>query len=284
MNTDHQIGSYLPVSVVFPEVQSDFATFQSLLSGLSRTDTLFWCARLNLVTSATTDVDSIETQQLCLNQFFTLSEIEVINDFAQSHGGARTIKVFFRGQLLELFRWVALFCTDHPGDGTTFEDPEVRRKFVQAALIASDVWANRIFKDKFSLDEGIELARRRALGPSRMGVEAIRSIPSMTQSLGRGWRLFKDYFPQHYPPFDADFFAVTRISLEQYFVSFAAMVTSFMNPSITAGIFDTNKIRERSPFGDVFSRYLEQEAQDADELKQLLRNTSGSGIVTVHHA
>jgi hypothetical protein len=275
---DHQIGYYLPVSVVFPQVQSDFATFQSLLSGLSRTDTLFWCARLNLITSATTVVDSVETQQLCLNLFFTSSEIEVINDFAQSHGGASTIKVFFRGQLLELFRWVALFCIDHSGDGTTFEDPEVRRKFVQAALIASDVWANRIFKDKFSLDGGIELARRRALGPSRMSVEAIRSIPPMTQSLGRGWTLFKDYFPKHYPAFDADFFAVTRISLEQYFVSYAAMVTSFMNPSNNVGFFDTNKLRERSPFGDVFSRYLELEAQDADELKQLLWNTSGSEI------
>lgn len=273
MKTRNQIGVYVPISEVFPDIQSDIVTFRSLLSGLSRTDTLFWCARLNLVVSAHTKIDSTEAQQFGLNQFFTSREIEAINNFARSHGGTQRIKVFFRGQLLELFRWVALFCIDHPGDGTTYEDPEIRRKFAQAALIASDVWANRIFKNKFSLDGGIEVARKRALGPNRMSVEAITPVPEMTQSLGRGWALFKDYFPKYYQSFDADFFSVTQISIEQYFVCFAAIVTSFMNPRMNAGIFDIKKIQEHSLYGDVFFRYLELESQDADELKQVLWNT-----------
>jgi len=279
MKTHNQIGVYVPISAVFPDVQGDIVTFRSLLSELSRTDTLFWCARLNLVVSANNaKVDSIEAQQLGLNQFFTSREIETINDFAKNHGGTQRIKIFFRGQLLELFRWVALFCIDHQGDGTTYEDPEIRRKFAQAALIASDVWANRIFKNKFSLNGGIEVARKRALGPNRKSVEAISQAPELTQSLGRGWALFKDYLPKYYHSFDADFLSLTGISVEQYFVCFSAMVTSFTDPRVNDGIFDIKKIQKHSHYGDVFCKYLKLESQGVDELKQVLWDTNDHTI------
>ena len=270
MKSRNQIGVYVPISEIFPIIQNDFSTFKSILLDLSRTDTMFWCARLNLVVSANASVDSIEAQQFGLNQFFTSNEIQAINDFARSHGGANRIKVFFRGQILELFRWVALFCIDHPGDGTTYEDPQIRRKFAQAALIASDVWANRIFKNKFSLDGGIDVARKRALGPNRKSVEANTATPELTQSLGRGWALFNKYLPKYYQSFDADFFSLTAISVEQYFVAFAAMVTSFMNPRNNNGIFNVSNLQQHSRYGAVLSRYLELESQEPDELKQVL--------------
>ena len=275
MKNCNQIGVYLPISEVFPEIQNDFATFQYLLSCLSRTDTLFWCARLNLIISTT---ENIKAQQFALQKFFTSEEIAAINDYARSHGGAENIRVFFRGQLLELFRWATLFCVDHPEDGNTFEKPQVRRKFAQVALIASDIWANRTFKGKFSLDDGIEIGRKRALGPTMMSIEATTSMPELTQSLGRGWTLFSDYFPKFYPSFKDDFFYITGISVEQYFVSFAMMATNFMNPRMNAGIFDINKIREHSLNGDVFFRYFELESRDADDLKQVLWNNCGSSI------
>lgn len=270
MESRNQIGVYVPVSEVFHDIQSDISTFRSLLSDLSKTDTLFWCARLNLVVSASASTDSLGAQQFDLNQFFTSRDIQAINDFAHSHGGASRIKVFFRGQILELFRWVALLSIDHPGDGKTYEDPQIRRKFAQAALIASDIWANRIFKNKFSLDGGIDLARRRALGPNRNSVEGITAAPELTQSLGRGWALFNKYLPKYCYSFDADFFSATAISVEQYFIAFAAMFTSFMNPRNNSGIFNVRSLREDSRFGDVFSRYLELESQEPDELKQSL--------------
>ncbi len=278
MKSRNQIGVYVPISEVFPGVQSDINTFRSLLSDLSRTDTLFWCARLNLVISANASTDSLEAQQFGLNQFFISSEIQVINDFARSHGGANRIKVFFRGQILELFRWVALLCIDHPGDGTTYENPQIRRKFAQAALIASDVWANRIFKNKFSLDGGIDVARKRALGPSRKSVEAIIAAPELTQSLGRGWALFNKYLPKYCQSFDSDFVSLTAISVEQYFVAFAAMVTSFMNPRNNTGIFNIRNLQEHSRYGDVFSRYFELESQDPVELKQALWSGIGHKV------
>jgi hypothetical protein len=96
MKSRNQIGVYVPVSEVCPELESDISTFRSLLSDLSRTDTLFWCARLNLVISASASTDGLKAQQFGLNQFFTSRDIQAINDFAHSHGGANRIKVFFR--------------------------------------------------------------------------------------------------------------------------------------------------------------------------------------------
>ncbi len=279
MENSNQIGVYVPVSEVFLGVPGDIGTFRSLLLNLSRTDTLIWCARLNLVVSANAScVDSLDAQQFGLNQFFTSNEIEAINAFARNHGGAKKVKVFFRGKILELFRWVALLCTDRPGDGTTYEDPHIRRTFAQVALIASDVWANRIFRHKYSLDGGIQVARKRALGPNRKSVEATTAAPELTQSLGRGWSLFNSYLPKYYQSFDADFFSVTEISVEQYFVAFAAVVTSFMNPRNNTGIFNIRDLQKHSLYGDIFSRYFALECQYPDELAQALWSSIGHRV------
>lgn len=55
MKLGNPTGVYIPVSEVFPSIQNNFETFRSLLQGLSRTDSLFWCARLNLIISCPSD-------------------------------------------------------------------------------------------------------------------------------------------------------------------------------------------------------------------------------------
>lgn len=268
--TPDQIGVYVPVSEIFPNVQSDFETFKSLLHRLSRTDTLFWCARLNLVISDSSDVDHLTRQQFGLNQFLTTEEINTVNDFARRHGGAERVKVFFRGQLLELLRWVALCCHDHPGDGTTFENPEIRRKFAQAALLASDIWAKRVFENRFSLDGGVDIARERALGAIRKSIEATSSAPDLSKSLGRGWTLFRDYFPHRYQCFEEEFRSSTGLSIKEYYICLGAMIANFMNPKTGAGIFDSNLLGESTPYRDVLQKYIALESQTVDELRDAL--------------
>src|SRR5713226_1704990 len=217
MTTPDQTRPYIPLSALFPDIHNDFETFKSLLQGLSLTDTLFWCARLNLVIS-NPDADHIMGQEFALKQFLTADQINSINNFARRNGGAQKNIVFFRGQLLELVRWVVLYCHDHPGDGTTFDDPEVRQKFVQAALIASDVWAKRVFGSRLSMNGGVSVARKRALGPFRKSIEATLSAPDLSRSLGRGWTLFEDYFPRSYQPFEDAFMSSTGLSIEEYYI------------------------------------------------------------------
>jgi len=81
-----QLGIFLPVSEVFPDTKSDFDTFKSLLSNLSRTDAIFWCARINLIISDP-ESDHLTKQQAGLNQFFTTEEINRVNDYARKNGG-----------------------------------------------------------------------------------------------------------------------------------------------------------------------------------------------------
>ncbi len=47
--TPESIKVFLPISEIFPDIESDLKTFKSLLRELSRTDALFWCARLKEV-------------------------------------------------------------------------------------------------------------------------------------------------------------------------------------------------------------------------------------------
>jgi hypothetical protein len=139
------VGVFAPVEAIYEGVQNSFSTFRGLLRDLSLTDTLFWCARLNLIVSNPLINDHIAKQQYLLNIFFSTEEINRLNQFVQEHGGATQVTVFVRGQLLELLRCVNLLCQDKSNDGTSFDDPEIRRKFAQALLIAGDLWGRCIY-------------------------------------------------------------------------------------------------------------------------------------------
>jgi hypothetical protein len=264
------IGVYIPVSEVFPEIQSDFTTFKALLEPLSLTDTLFWCARLNLVISDPSEQSHVAKQQFAINQFLTKDKVEAINRFGQRHGDINKVTVFFRGQLLELVRWVALFCKDQPEDGTTFEDEEVRRNFSKAALIASDVWAQRVFGDRFSLNGGVGTGRKRALGSIRKSLEATSTASDLTKTLGRGWSLFTQYFPKSYKAFEKEFEAATGLSVKEYYICLCGVITNFMNPKNNSGIFNSATLGKSTPYEDILARYLAIESRSVDELRDLL--------------
>jgi hypothetical protein len=169
--TANQFGSFVSASQIFPNIESDLPTLKRLLRSLNCEQTLLWCAKLNCVISEL-EVEHIAKQQFGLDEFLTPEEIERVNDIARMHdGGAQEVTVFFRGQLLELIRWAILYCDEHPNDYTTFEDPEIKRSFARAALVASDIFSKRVFGNRFSLDDGIDIAGKRALGAIRKAIE-----------------------------------------------------------------------------------------------------------------
>lgn len=61
-----ETGVFCPVSEVFPDVTADLETLRNLLGKLSRTDTLFWCARFNLILSNPANADHRGKQQYVL--------------------------------------------------------------------------------------------------------------------------------------------------------------------------------------------------------------------------
>ncbi len=257
---------YVPVGRVFPGIESDFDTFKTLLQELSRVETLFWCAILNLIVSNPSN-DYLTRQQYGLDYFLTTEEIDRVNKFAQENGGTLGVMVFFRGQLLELLRWGALYCPSCPEDIITFERPEAKRRFAQAALIASDVWARRVFGDRLPMTEELSTSRKQALAPFRLSQEATLLTPDMSKSLGRGWCLFSKYFPTHYPLFDSEFQSSTGLTVEEYYVCFGALITNFMNHRIGPPIFDSKTLGEHTLYRDAIQRYVALVAQSIDELR-----------------
>src|SRR5271169_4219837 len=227
------VSVFVPVDAIWPGLRSDEATLLGLLAGLSRDDTLFWSARVNTTVTGHGALDVQARQQRVLDQLLSSEEIEKINLFAREYGGAKRVVVFFRGQILELIRWAARYCTNGPEDGNTFSDSEVRRRFVQAALIAGTFWSQRTYGDRLSLQGGTEVARQRALGAFRKGMEEADLAPHLGITLGRGWSLFTQYFPLRYPSFAQEFITVTQLTVEQYFVCVTglAMHTCLDTPS-----------------------------------------------------
>jgi hypothetical protein len=99
---------------------------------------VFHAARLNTLISGPGDFDTKRRQQLALNALCTNQQINQINTFIRTRGStAGSVAIFFRGQILEFMRWAARHCTNHRGDGETFNDPVQREKFLKALLISS---------------------------------------------------------------------------------------------------------------------------------------------------
>ncbi len=199
----------VPPEVLFAGTTGSEAALLDTLATLSRDDTLFECARTNIVVTGAGDDDQQRRQQRLLYRLLTSSDIDQVNAFARAHQAGLPI-VFFRGQLLELMRWVARHCRNLPGDGTTYADPNTRRNFIKAALIAGMLWSYRVYGTRLKGDGKIESRRNRAMGAFRKAMEESNFTPNLARILGRGSLLFTEYLPRRYPAFDAEFSAASN--------------------------------------------------------------------------
>lgn len=269
----NQVGVFVPVDAVFPDISATAATLKTLLSTLSRTDALIWCARLNLIVSNPSYENSWNKQLYGLHNFFSQDDIKKVAKFFSNRNGPAT--VFFRGQLLELIRWICLCCKDLPGDGSTFSDLETRRTFAKAALIASDLWGKRTYGDKMHLEEGVEAARRRTLGAVRLAYDAVDDGRDPLMAIGLGRTLFLDHFVALEPSFPEKFKTETGLEIEDYFGLLCAIGIHYLNrtPEEAAKSTDKSGIFSQKNFaavnanlGSVAERYFAKFSQTADQL------------------
>lgn len=186
---------YVELRCIFPDVPDDFPTFRAILRGLSRTETLVWCARINQILSNPLNSDECGKQRLLVEQFrfFDSQEIERLNLFMRQYPNA---KVFFREQVLELMRWTSLLSEDHADDGRTFENPDTLRLFAQAALMSVGYWGRRVYRDGFRLTGRPLEDRRRTMPMMRYGITT--TATDILRSFHRG-ESFSTSFPQNYP-------------------------------------------------------------------------------------
>ncbi|WP_029083767.1 hypothetical protein [Bradyrhizobium sp. th.b2] len=208
-----EVGVFLPVGEVFPGVKASEQALVEVLSVLSRDDTLFMCARLNIIVSGSGDFEVKSRQQQAIDSICSSEQIARINAFSLRPTGSGLPIVFFAGQLRELMRWASRHCKNLPGDGTTYANASQRERFFMAALIASDIWARRVYGDKLTVDDDIVAVRRRAIGAFRKGVDETNLAQHMGTAIGRGLALFTEYMPRHYPDFGDVFEKATGLTL-----------------------------------------------------------------------
>lgn len=263
-------------ATVFPDEPATFDDFKHIVRGLSRTDALFWAARLNILVSDPSG-DNKAVQGDCIGVFFEPDSFERINNFARTHGGREYCTVFFRGQLLELMRWIALLSVDLPGDGETFNSPAVRRAFARAALLASDVWQRRVYGDRLNSTEPIDARRRAVLGAIRLSNMESASGSHPMAALARGYSLFADRMRSRAAEVEQAFENATGVAIDDYYSMAAYVAAEGLGRSADGlhspdkcGMFSARLCEEAEACGALARAFFAKEAQTADELRDAL--------------
>jgi hypothetical protein len=207
----------------------------------------------------------MKKQQYYLDCFFTSQQIEKLNKFVAEHGGADHVVVIHRGALLELIRWVCLFCSDHTDDGNTFEKPEVREAFTMAILIASELWGKRVYGE--SAFEGVSIGekRRNALSLIRRSMAETSCHPRQFETIARGAELFRKIMPRFYADFLTEFHMNTGLSIDEYYLCLCTIMVHYTNlggksgvgGQKESGIFTLQSIRDSAPHMEaLFGKYF----------------------------
>jgi len=272
---------FLDVQTAFPGLVASVECIRDLISKLSRGDALIWCARLNLIISNRFNTDE-QAQSYAFNTFFPEEdERQRIRTWLKSNSGiGKTL--FFRAQMVELAHWIALFANDHPNDGATFTDPGARRTFGQAALVASSLWVDRVYRgvEGMSLADPAEL-RCNVMPQARLSYEENSGGAVPIWAIGRGYLLWSKYLPGQWSESIDLFRASVGVDVEDYFRFFVAVVSHHVNiqpGSLTAdpgsaGLFKDSMWDGVAALRDPFRTLLSSMSLSVSDLVQLARQT-----------
>jgi hypothetical protein len=287
---DRNIAFFLPVAVAFPGVSADRETLRSVLEPLDLTDILFVAARLNLILSDKVNSEpevhwSIRhqnTQSALVLSFFDEEQVKRIDAYIkQNKASPGEWQVFFRGQLLELIRQACVFCSEQPEARMIEADSVQRSGFGKAALIASELWSERIYQGRFSGPGDLEDRRHALLGPFRQSHTETALGPDLPRAFVRGKRLIRELLIEEFSDFEKLFESRTRLSLNEYYKWLLVVLTQslgFTSPPGTPRVQVAREMNvdrfcdDASQFRETFRRFVDCESQTVDQLRTALRD------------
>jgi hypothetical protein len=271
-DTSPEFGLFVPPEALFPELEATEDVLAELLRALPRDAVLYACAHLNVVVTGTGHPDIKPRQEKAISLMCTGDDLRRINEFAASHPGSNPLSLFFRGQLLELMYWAVRYCPVIPDDGTVFKDQAGRTRLLKAAMIASMLWSNRVFSDRLSGSLEVDAARQHALGAFRRAQEESTVAPHLHTTLGRGWALFTEHFPRHYPGFAAEFAEATGLTVKQYFTCVTGLSTYLPFDRADGPAFDARTVASATAYREIFKTYFALESQTPDQFAASVPN------------
>jgi hypothetical protein len=250
MSQKTDITVALDVAAAFPAVTPTQEAMLETLSALSRNDALIFCAKVNsLVSGFAGTASRPERQRAALALLKVPEQAAAIDTFIRRNSVKDSPAIFFRGQLLELARWISIHCNNHADEPRSFENLSTRSAFLRAALIASGLWSRRIFGSRLTNEGDSEEQLRRALGAFRKGTEEGNEAPHPGIAVGRGWLLFTRYFRTRFADFDVLFTAQGGLTLEQYYTCAFGLMKGTFAARTTEVIFATCGFAARPPLG-----------------------------------
>jgi hypothetical protein len=265
-----QVGVYVTSEAIYPDIEVSEKAMVQTLDGLSRDETLCCCALINRIVSGSGTEDIKVRQERAINLVLNDDERKKVNEFWKKGRWKVPPTFFFRGQLLELVRWVSKHCKNLPDDGQTFGDAGTRSRFVRCALIATGLWNQRIFGDKLDGigDANIDEARLKAAGPFWKAFEEANPAPQAGETLGHGWAFFSAYFPKRYPEFEAEFKRITGLSVEEYFVCLAGVSIKALVGTQQDIFFQPATFAAATAYKELFPKFLVHESQSPEQLAE----------------
>ena len=289
---DPNIAFFVPADAAFPGVAANLATLRSLLIELDRTEVIFTAARLNLIVSDQTSNDSPDmhwslrhqnAQSAAALSFFTEEQVNRIDAFIKGNrAGPGNWQLFFRRQLLELIRWACVFCSERPDLPGMAADSQLRERFAQAALIASELWDRRVYKGRFSGPEDLENKRFALLGPFRQAQAETGLGADLPRAFVRGKSLISEHLAAECSDFAELFRSKTGISLDQYYTCLLMVLVQslgFTSPPGTPRVqvvrdFNVQRFCDDLPdVREAFCRFISCESQTASDMQVALQNT-----------
>ncbi len=270
----------IPSNVLFPDDPCDYDDLVHAVRSLSRTDALFWCARLNHFLAHPGDASLHARQSAIAQRFLSEEQQRLATAWAQRGNYSRDqVTMIFRSQLVQLAHWIALFSEEHENDGTTFEDPETRLTFVKAALIAGDLWNDAAYPAQCFNGATPSEMKRNAIVSLREGITAARHREPLHISLARGNAFYSSDFCDRFPTAESTFMAATGLTMHQY-LSCAAMLVISREADGDTPSLDTSpmhSVADRSGLSqeasEALTKYLHCASQTADEFANALRTT-----------
>src|SRR5271169_2224621 len=127
------VVTYLPVHIVSGVTPTE-ESVRNILATLDLQETLIFCARLNAIITGIGTASMEERVRKALTFMGLPKQERRIRNAVEPIGGYGTIRVFFRGQLLELMRLALKYCPPDPLPGC-YAFAYSRKQFLKAALI-----------------------------------------------------------------------------------------------------------------------------------------------------
>jgi len=221
-DVDNQIGVFLTLEAVFPGEQPSLDSLKDLLKDLNRSEVIATCSRLNLSISDHLNEGTgswlerhVRKQWETATSFFRPEQLSIIQEFIRKHPHC---SVVFRGQLIELIRWAALFCRDEEPVDELLNNLDKRAAFAKALLTVNSIWNARVYRDQLVYSDDLTARRLRLLPRFRRSLSETEKGPDLTQAFARGKAIIVGQLCRLYPDFSEQFRANSGLTLGDYYL------------------------------------------------------------------